>query len=191
MTPELQKRCRLESYWDDIPIGGKNAIAYDSLCLRWGKSKREVRRILHELSGFDNGDNFVLIRSGHGKGFYRTDNECALRAYKKECLNKGRSNFAPIKKINRILKGNAEALQGSVFNNLKSVRTSKGITQGTVCRSLTKRGIPLDIPTLSKMENGVFLPLPHYLFAMAEFYGVEPCELVMVEDIALSVYARN
>lgn len=178
-------------YWLDIPVGAENAVTYEELCVLWGKSERAVRRILHELSIEDNGDNYVLIRSGHGKGFYKTDEESALEAYKKECLNKGRSHFAPIKKINRILKGNAEALQGSVFNNLKAVRTSKGIKQRAVCRSLTSRGLPLDIPTLSKMENGVFLPPPHYLSAMADFYGVEPCELVMVEDIALGVYARN
>ncbi len=178
-------------YWNDIPVGAENAVTYEELCRIWNKNARAVRKILHDLSIEDNGDNYVLIRSGHGKGFYRADDEDALQAYRKECLNKGRSNFAPIKKINRILKGNADALQGSVFNNLKAVRISKGIKQPAVCRALTEKGLRLDIPTLSKMENGVFLPPPHYLAAMAEFYGVEPCELVMVEDIALGVYARN
>jgi hypothetical protein len=191
MTAELQRKVQLESYWQDIPIGAENAVTYEELCVIWNKNARAVRKILHDLSIEDNGDDFVLIRSGHGKGFYRTDDEYALNAYRKECLNKGRSNFAPIKKINRILKGNAEALQGSVFNNLKGVRLSKGLKQRTVCLMLTRRGLPIDTPTLSKMENGTFLPPPNYLMAMADIYGVEPCELVMVEDIALGVYARN
>lgn len=64
-------------------------------------------KILQELSKYDNGDDYILIRSAHnGGGFYRTiakvDIE-AIEAFKRECLHKGRSLFAPIKKINRVL----------------------------------------------------------------------------------------
>lgn len=179
---------RYEMYWNDIPVGAENAVTYDYLCLLWGKNQREVRRILHALSMEDNGDDYVLIRSGHGKGFYKTDNETALRSYKKECLNKGRSNFAPVKKINRILKGNAEALQSSVFNNLKSVRVSKGLSQPEVCKRMSMLGCSIDVPTLSKMENGVFLPPPYHLSVMAHIYNVKPSELVMVEETVLDIY---
>ena len=176
-------------YWQQIPVGAENAITYDELCARWGMNKREVRRTLHDLSLWDNGDNYVLIRSGHGKGFYKTDDEAALKAYKRECICKGRSNFAPVRKINRILKGNAEALQGSVFNNLKAVRMSLGMSQPEVVKRMIARDCSFDVPMLSKMENGAFLPTPFQLAALAEIYGVEPCDLVMVEEDALGIYA--
>ena len=180
---------KIEFYWQDIPVGAENAVTYDDLRLWWGKDKRSVRDILHELSVYDNGDNYVLIRSGRGKGFYKTDDEEIIKAYKKECLNKGRSNFAPIKKINRILKGNADALQGSVFNNIKAVRLSKRLSQPQVCARMNERGCSVDVPMLSKMENGVFLPPPYYLAVMAEIFACEPSELVMVDLSALDIYA--
>ena len=188
-TTVHEKRPMLERYWESIPVGAENAVTYDELCARWKKKKRQVRRMLHDLSLFDNGDNYVLIRSGNGKGFYKTDDETALKAYKKECLQKGRSNFAPVKKINRILQSNATALQSSVLNNIKAVRVSKKMTQPQVCKKMIERGCPLDIPMLSKIENGVFLPQPYYLFVMAEIFDCEPCDLIMVEDTALYIYA--
>lgn len=181
----------LERYWNDIPIGSENAVPYEHLCLWWGKNKRQVRHILHKLSLSDNGDDFVIIRSGHGKGFYRSDDEADLIAYKKECLNKGRSNFAPIKKINRILKGNAEALQTSIHNNIKAVRMSKGMSQPTLCDEMSKRGCPLDVPTLSKMENGVFIPHPFCLSVMAQILACKPSELVNMDLAVLDMYAQN
>lgn len=177
-----------EFYWQDIPVGAENAVSYDDLRELWGKDKRTVRDILHELSAEDNGDNYVLIRSGRGKGFYKTDDEEIITAYKKECLNKGRSNFAPIKKINRILKGNADALQSSVFNNIKAVRLSKSMSQPQVCKQMNERGCSIDVPMLSKMENGAFLPPPYYLAVMAEIFACEPSELVMVDLFALDIY---
>lgn len=95
-------------YWNDIPIGRDNAITYPELCALWGVSARAVRSILHELSAVDNGDNFVLIRTSKAKGFYKTDDEDEIEAYRRECLAKGRSIFAPVRKCNRILKSNKE-----------------------------------------------------------------------------------
>lgn len=181
----------LERYWNDIPIGAENAVPYMYLCMLWDKSEREVRRILHKLSLSDNGDNYIIIRSGHGKGFYKSDDEADLIAYKKECLNKGRSNFAPIKKINRILKGNAEALQTSIHNNIKAVRLSHEMSQPTLCDEMSKRGCPLDVPTLSKMENGVFIPHPFCLSVMAQILACEPSELVNMDLAVLDIYAQN
>lgn len=181
----------LERYWNDIPIGAENAVPYMYLCMLWDKSEREVRRILHKLSLSDNGDNYIIIRSGHGKGFFKSDAEADLLAFKKECLNKGRSNFAPIKKINRILKGNAEALQTSIHNNIKAVRQSQGMSQPTLCEEMSKRGCPLDVPTLSKMENGVFIPHPFCLSVMAQIFACEPSELVNMDLVVLDMYAQN
>lgn len=177
-------------YWNDIPVGAENAVTYDQLCFRWGKDKRTVRRILHDLSVADNGDNYVLIRSGQGKGFYKTDDEETIKAYKKECLQKGRSNFAPVKKINRILKGNKEALQGSVFNNIKAVRLSRKMSQPEVCKRMRERGCSVDVPMLSRMENGMFIPLPYYLAVLAEIFECETLDLVMVDECAIDVFAQ-
>lgn len=93
----------LETYWNSIPIGKENAATYAQLCAMWGKSDRAVRRKLHELSGYDNGDNFILIRSSHGKGFYRTNNPEEINRYKQECINRARNTFKPLRKIRRVL----------------------------------------------------------------------------------------
>ena len=122
----------LEAYWSEIPIGKENAVDYPMLCIMWGRDARTIRSILHELSSFDNGDDFVLIRSGKSKGFYKTNNEDEIRAYRKECLNKGRSIFAPVKKCNRILNNAAD--QYEFFNNLRVVRESREMKQTEVCK---------------------------------------------------------
>lgn len=96
------------SYWNDIPIGKENAVTYPELCALWGVSARAVRSILHDLSAVDNGDNYVLIRTSKAKGFYKTDNEDEIEAYRRECLAKGRSIFAPVRKCNRVLNINKE-----------------------------------------------------------------------------------
>lgn len=91
-------------FWSQIPIGKENAIDYTALCNMWDCSERTARLILHELSSFDNGDDYILIRSGKNKGFYRTDNQEEIEMYRREVLSKGRSIFAPVRKCNRILR---------------------------------------------------------------------------------------
>lgn len=180
-----------EYYYNDIPVGAENAVTYDQLCERWGKDKRAVRRILHDLSNSDNGDDYVLIRSGHGRGFYKTNNEAVLKAYRKECLNKGRSNFAPVKKINRVLRGNAEALQNSFFNNLKAVRVSKELSQNEVCQQMKEYDSTFDAPLLSRMENGTVLPTPYQLAKLAQILSCEPSELLEVDLYTFDILAQN
>lgn len=176
----------LELYWQELPIGKENAVDYPRLCAMWDKSEREARRILHELSLFDNGDDFVLIRSGKSKGFYKTDNKDEIAAFRKECLSKGRSIFAPVKKCNRILK--AESKQFEFFNNLRAVRESVKMSQAEVCRRMKEIDIHFDAPLLSKMENGMCLPTTIQTAKLAEIYGVEPCELVRVEILDFDIY---
>lgn len=166
----------LEMYWNDIPIGKDNATHYPTLCDMWAKSERQVRQILHELSHYDNGDNYILVRSAKSKGFYRTDDAETIEAYKRECLNKGRSIFAPVKKINRVL--NANSQQYSFDNNLKVFREAAGLTQGYVCQQMQKYDSAFDKPMLSKMENNFCLPTPFQLAHIAELYGCETWELV-------------
>lgn len=98
--PELN----LEKFWDDIPVGRENAITYDELMQKWNFKERKVRTILHELSYFDNGDRFILIRSSRIKGFYKTDNLDEITRYQRECTNRARHTFAPLRKIRRVVK---------------------------------------------------------------------------------------
>jgi hypothetical protein len=142
-------------------------------------NERKARAILHALSLYDNGDDYILIRSSSGKGFYKTDNETDITAYRRECLNKGRSVFAPVKKINRVLNANRE--QFTLANNLRVIRESKGLTQAAVCAELKKFDPAFDNSLLSKMENGVCLPTYSQLSKLAEIYGVEARELLDAE----------
>lgn len=170
---------KLENYWNDIPIGKNNAATYPILKMWWHTNEREVRRILHELSSYDNGDNYVLIRSGKSKGFYKTDDQKEIEIYKRECLNKGRSIFAPVKKINRILKANAA--QFSIENNLRVIREERQLKQTTVCEYMQAFDEAFDVPMLSKMENGVCLPTYKQAAKLSEIYGCEISDLINYE----------
>lgn len=168
----------LQSRWDNIPVGKENAITYPELCDLWECTERTAREMLHDLSRYDNGDDYILIRSSSGKGFYKTDDEAEIKAYKRECLNKGRSVFAPIKKINRVLNANTE--QYSFENNLRVIREARGMKQSEVCRQMKKHGAKFDKSLLSKIENSVVLPTPYQTILLSQIYGVEPLELLNV-----------
>lgn len=161
-------------YWEDIPIGIENARTYAELRIIWNCTERRARAILHDLSLYDSGDDFILIRSSKTKGFYRTDDEEEMKAYKRECLAKGRSIFAPVKKINRVL--NENAVQYSFTNNLRVVRERCGLTQTEVCHRVNDIGF--DKFLLSKMENGICLPTDYQLHRLAQIYGVRAHELI-------------
>lgn len=100
---------KLEMYLNDIPIGKENAVTYKELCLKWHCSERQVRSILHQLSFFDNNDDYVIIRSSHGKGFYRTNDSGEIESYIKECTNRASNIFKTLKKARRVLKQQANA----------------------------------------------------------------------------------
>lgn len=93
----------LEKFWNQMPVGKDCAVNYETLCNEWDCSARTARAILHELSCYDNGDQYVLIRSSKTKGFYLTDDSQEIATYRNECLNKGRSIFAAVSKCNRLL----------------------------------------------------------------------------------------
>jgi hypothetical protein len=169
----------LETYWNDIPVGRLNAAPYAELCVIWGKDERTVRNILHDLSKYDNGDNYILIRSSKSKGFYKTDNAEEIAAYKKECLNKGKSVFAPVKKINRVLRVNGQ--QFSFENNLRVMREGLKMTQSAVCNAMAAIDPAFDKPMLSKMENGYCFPTPVQLVALSEIYSCAPQDLINTE----------
>ena len=168
-----------EVYWNDIPTDKKSAVTYDILCMWWHMSERNVRVVLHELSRMDNGDNYVLIRSSKNRGFYKTDDKREIEAYKKECLNRGRNVFAPIKKINRILAANNT--QFSMTNNLRVMREERGFTQSEVCDYMQTYDEHFNVPMLSKMENGVCLPTPFQLSKLALLFECDSSELIETE----------
>ena len=168
---------KFDLYWSEIPVGKENAATYPELILLWSRNARDVRQILHELSAFDNGDDYILIRSSKkGGGFYRTDNPDDIKAYRDECLAKGRSTFAPVKKINRVLKNNAEQID--IINNLRVMREVAGLKQTDVCDAMKQIDSAFDVPLLSKMENGVCLPTIFQCRKLAEIYGCETSDLV-------------
>lgn len=172
---------RLSLYWHELPIGRNNAASYDKLCALWSVGERAARKILHDLSAFDNGDDYVLIRSSKGKGFYKTDDKAEIEAYKRECLHKGKSVFAPVRKINRIL--NANYVQFSIENNLRVMREGLHMKQSEVCNAMNDLHFDaaFDVPMLSKMENGACLPTPMQLNALAEIYMCAPKDLINME----------
>lgn len=170
---------KLELYWNDIPVGRDNAVEYSDLMNWWGRDKREVRKILHRLSVWDNGDDYVLVRSGKARGFYRTDDPEEIKAYRAECLKKGRAVMAPAKKCNRVL-GSSEQ-QYRIDNNLRVCREAAGLRMKDVCEAMRADDPHFDAPMLSKMENGVCLPTTLQTARLAEIYGCRPSDLVRIE----------
>lgn len=94
----------LEMFYADIPIGREHAVTYTELQTKWHCSDRKVRAILHDLSYHDNGDGYILIRSSRGKGFYKTNDRTDIEMYRRECTNRAKRTFAPLRKIKRVLK---------------------------------------------------------------------------------------
>lgn len=173
------EEARLELYWNEIPIGKANALSYAELCAEWGVTSRRVRSIMHELSAHDNGDNYILVRSARGGGFYRTDDVAEIAAYRAECLNRGKRTLVPLKKIDRVLK--PDVAQLSIENNLKAVRLARGLKASNVCDAMRRFDNYFDVALLSRMENGRCCPTPLQLAHLAGIYGCTPQDLMNME----------
>lgn len=179
----------LVQYWRTLPVGKEFAVSYEMLQCKWGMSAREVRRTLEQLSRLDNGDNYILIRSSKGAGFYLTDDPDDIKAYKKECSGRAKKIYAPLKKINRVLKDILpEHINYSFENNLKLVRKSRGIKQSEVCEAMRQFEPMFDVSALSRLENGWALPTPAQLRRLADIYGCAPQELVAMPKDASDLY---
>ena len=172
----------LAVYWNDIPTGKENALTYTQLMARWEKSERLVRMILHDLSRYDNGDNYILIRSCKNKGFYKTDYIDEIERYRKECKRKAINNFAPLQKINRVLYSDEEMTQYNFFNNLRLEREKVGLSRKSVCEYMRKYHATFDVPLLSRMENGRCFPTPLQVSQLAHLYGCLPSDLISYTD---------
>ena len=172
---------QLELYWSEIPVGKENAVGYLELKLMWDRNEREVRKILHDLSALDNGDDYILIRSAKkGGGFYKTMNADDIKDYKKECLAKGRSTFAPVKKINRVLNNNTDQI--SLTNNLRVMRELSGLKQSQTCERMKRFDRAFDESLLSKMENGICLPTVIQCKLLSEIYNCDPADLISYDS---------
>ena len=100
----------LYRYWDDIPTDetGTPAADYPTLCYLWNVDRRGARLILAELSAFDNGDGFILIRSSHNAGFFKTRNREKILSYRREVYARAMNTLKPLKKIKRVLQRNEQ-----------------------------------------------------------------------------------
>lgn len=172
------KKDMLNYYWDTIPTSKDKAISYAALSALWNMNRRSVRQTLHKLSEFDSGDNYILIRSGRNKGFYKTDDIDIIERYRRECVNKARSNFAPLKKIDKVLSHERESMQVDFANNLRLQRTAHGMKQQDVVEALKPFDCGVDISLLSKFENSVCIPSPYQLYLLSRIYHCEPSDLL-------------
>lgn len=94
---------KLLKYWNDIPTDKKKAVSYEYLCAKWQCNHRRVRRILEQLGNDDNGDDYILIRSSHSRGFFRTKDRQLICRYEREVTNRANNVLKPKKKIDRVL----------------------------------------------------------------------------------------
>ena len=102
---------QLAKYWRDIPTDDRNnksTVDYHTLTMTWNCSARHVREILAALSWYDNGDDYILIRTSQGSGFFKTKNPAVISAYRREVYNRAMNTLKPLKKIKRILNKNEQ-----------------------------------------------------------------------------------
>lgn len=181
--------CDLLEYWESIPADKSKAVSYEQLEELWNMPKRSVRKTLELLSGLDNGDNYILIRSSRNKGFYKSDDPDEIAAYKKECKGRAVKMFAPLRKINRVLADvMPNEINYSFTNNLKLIRKERGLSQARVCFQLQRVDNNFDVSMLSRLENGWALPTPAQLRALASLYGCEPFELVAMNSDGANIF---
>ena len=99
----------LLKYWQALPVGENNKVGYAEFSYIFKtRDRRRIRAILAELSAYDNGDDFVLIRSSHAWGFYKTNDPAKIEAYRREVFNRAMNTLKPLKKIKRILNRNEQ-----------------------------------------------------------------------------------
>lgn len=99
----------LLKYWDALPVGENNKVGYAELSYIFKTlDRRRIRAILAELSAYDNGDDYVLIRTSHAWGFYKTNDHAKIEAYRREVYNRAINTLKPLKKIKRVLNRNEQ-----------------------------------------------------------------------------------
>ena len=105
---------QLAQYWRDIPADDVDEsivflpVQYTDLCEKWRCSARHVRDILAALSWYDNGDDYILIRTSQGSGFFKSKDPTVIAAYRREVYNRAMNTLKPLKKIKRVLNRNEQ-----------------------------------------------------------------------------------
>lgn len=169
-------------YYDSIPVGRENAITRAELADKWGMSQDQVRHTIADLRARDNGDNFIIFSSSdkRNRGYYKTDNAMERRAFVNETRSRAINTFKPLKKAQRIEKGE-QAQQYTFGNNLKTRRIAAGISNVEMVGALSAAGMYIDAPLLSRIENGYVLPTPAMAEEMASMLN---CEVQDIFDFA-------
>lgn len=178
----------LEVYRTDIPRGSEKAVGYDYLAIKWNMTRRSVRRILHDISVTEFDDGLVLIRSAFDGGrFYLTNVKEEIMRYRKELVDKAMSLVEPARILNTAIDLEGDSL--SVRNRLRKVRMERKMKQTEVVEEMRKEFPTFDVPMLSKLENGIFLPTPSHLVTLARIYGTKPSDLVRMDANAVAAVA--
>ncbi|MGN0694549.1 MAG: hypothetical protein ACI4LK_06545 [Lentihominibacter sp.] len=170
--------------YDDIPIGKRHAISREQLQELWGLSERGVRKVIAELRQEDNGDDYVLVSTSSGKGYYRTRNIDEIELYKKETMNRARHTFAPLKKVNRILSEHEadNQMEFTPVNNLRAARKEAGLTARAVVEVIRRDAVPkFNAYDMSRIENNRCYPTSSQLLIMSRLYRKSPSELTGME----------
>lgn len=162
----------MENYYNDIPVGKGNAITREDLSIKWKICDRGVRKIISELRAQDFGDDYIIVSTSSGKGYYKTDNIEDILNFKREIMNRGRHTFKPLRKVNRVLSGKVEPV-----NQFKACRNQKGITNRQAVEYVQRYDPAFDRYTLSKIENGKCGATNQQLALLAELYETTPEEL--------------
>lgn len=76
------------------------------------------------------------------------------------------------------------------INRLRAARLAKGLKLTDVAAALNNSGINIDVPLLSKFENGVCMPNKQTLLKLEEIYGVETFYLTGEYFIGIDAAAR-
>ena len=174
----------MSKFYDDIPIGKQHAISREELQKLWGLSERGVRAVIAELRQEDNGDEYVVVSSSGGKGYYRTKNINEIAEFKKETMNRARHTFAPLKKVNRILSEHEadNQMNFTPVNNLKAARKEAGLTARTVVEIIQRDADPkFNAYDMSRIENNRCYPTSKQLLIMSRLYRKSPSELTGME----------
>lgn len=174
----------LDEMYKDIPIGKQNAVSRQELMAAWGVSDRMVRSKIAAMRREDNGDNYAIISTCNGRGYYKTDNIKDILAFKKETTARGKQTFNALRKINRILQTNSNQMELVSVNRLKDARKAAGIQAKEVVEIVRKYDPLFDKSIMSRIENGRCAPTSLQLSIMADLYGKTPAELTGMEIVA-------
>lgn len=180
----------LEEMYNDIPVGKRNAINRQALTALWGISDRAARHKISEMRRLDNGDNYVIISTSNGQGYYKTDNIKDILQFKEETTARGRHTFSVLGKINRILRTNTDQMEMVYVNKLKEARVEAGLQAKDVVTVVQRYDPSFNSSVMSGMENNRCLPTSLQLSVMAELYGKEPAELIG-EEIVITTAAHK